>query len=37
MIDDLVSWIDAQFGDRLSLDEQIRLADRMMRRYWEDP
>lgn len=33
----LVSWIDSQFGDRLSVDQQIKLADRMMRRYWEDP
>jgi hypothetical protein len=33
----VVSWIDRQFGDRLSVDEQIALCGRMMRRYWVDP
>jgi hypothetical protein len=37
MLDFIVSWIDRQFGDRLSVAEKIALCARMLRQYQVDP
>ncbi len=37
MLDFVFAWIDRQFGNRLSVDEQMALCARMMRRYRVDP